>query len=234
MKQNHVIMLATAILISTSAITVNAVNGYHYDVNNDGNLNVIDIIELKKGVLNNETITSTCVTSGTPIVSNSSSSSVKKDGWSTILDDNTRLSVEENYKILAKEYIQNKVPSIYNDIQDMSTNLYNYDNLVVVTSTEPTIYSEVINGSIYYVDSSNRKYYSVMEDGATSYLDNVMATTRATATTKGVKNVYDACVVVVLSRNVSLEERDIFPTAWVENRNYINIFFKDGLVSKVS
>lgn len=234
MKQNHVIMLATAILISTSAITVNAVNGYHYDVNNDGNLNVIDIIELKKGVLNNETITSTCVTSGTPIVSNSSSSSVKKDGWSTILDDNTRLSVEENYKILAKEYIQNKVPSIYNDIQDMSTNLYNYDNLVVVTSTEPTIYSEVRNGSIYYVDSSNRKYYSVMEDGATSYLDNVMATTRATATTKGVKNVYDACVVVVLSRNVSLEERDIFPTAWVENRNYINIFFKDGLVSKVS
>ena len=113
MKQNHVIMLATAILISTSAITVNAVNGYHYDVNNDGNLNVIDIIELKKGVLNNETITSTCVTSGTPIVSNSSSSSIKKDGWSTILDDNTRLSVEENYKILAKEYIQNKVPSIY-------------------------------------------------------------------------------------------------------------------------
>ena len=61
-----------------------------------------------------------------------------------------------------------------------------------------------------------------------------MATTRATTATKGVKNVYDACVVVVLSRNISLEERDIFPTAWVENRNYINIFFKDGLVSKVS
>ena len=55
MKQNHVIMLATAILISTSIININinadASRNYHYDVNNDGVINVIDSMDLKKYLL---------------------------------------------------------------------------------------------------------------------------------------------------------------------------------------
>lgn len=232
MKKGYISILVVAVLISTSAITVSAVNNYHYDVNNDSSVNVIDILDLKREVLNNETFTTSSIDTTSTTVQNTTVSTNKSS--TTVLDDNTKINVEEKYKILAKEYIQEYAPSMYDYIQDISVELYNYDNLAVVTSTELTVtsvYSTNWDGSIYYTDE-NRAYYSIMEDGST-YYNGAVATTRVTTTTTIKKNIYDACITVMFSKDISEDEKDIFLNAWLYSRNYVNLYFVNGKVSKV-
>ena len=85
-----------------------------------------------------------------------------------------------------------------------------YGGYQVVTTTEPTT--------------------------TTTYNDNISSfatTTRATTTTR-VLNSYDAIAIVTFNRTLDTSEKDVFPQAWVEGRNYIKITFSGGKIYNVT
>jgi hypothetical protein len=242
MKNSSIGILAIALLVGTSAFTVNATSNKNYDVNGDNTVNVVDVMEVKKAVLMGDeydaevtavpsttasyynyttggssttraTTTYAYTTRAYTTMTTRATSTAK---WSTVLDDSTIESVKDKYEVLARDYIKSNAPSLYASIKDVSVQLHNYDGLVVETSTEPT--EATTTAPAYTVDSN----------GYTMWYATTVSAYR-------VAYAYDAEVTITFSKNISANEKDAFPKAYLydDYSDTVVLCFKNGFVTNI-
>lgn len=225
MNKKYVALFMSAFILGTftTNLSATATGIKNYDVNGDNQINTLDVMEVKQAVLNGETVPVATTTTYYPSTTTYYSSTTTKltttvttTQWSTVLDDTTKSQTEENYKILAREYIQDKSSTLYDAIEDISVDILRYGGYQVVTTTEPTTTTTTYN------DSSNN-----ISSKATT------TTTRAVTTTR-ISSSYDAIAIVTFNRTLDTSEKDVFPQAWVEGRNYIKITFSGGKIYNVT
>lgn len=223
MNKKYIALFTSALILGTLTTNLSATaTGYkNYDVNGDNQINFIDVIEVKKAVLNGETVPPQTSTTSYRVTSNSSTTTrltttvkttttprmtpvrvtTTTTNWTTILDDDTINEVKQKYEILANDYLKDKAPSLYNDMVGKNIELLKYDGLHVVKNTTTT----------------------------TQMTSAPQLTTVAVAT----RSVYDCRVTIHFSRAINENEKDTFPNAWLYNRSYVTLYFSNGTVTRV-
>lgn len=223
MNKKYIALFTSALILGTltTNLSVTATGYKNYDVNGDNQINFIDVIEVKKAVLNGETLPPQTSATSYRVTSNSSTTTklttttistttratfslttratTTTTNWTTILDDDTINAVKQKYEILANDYLKDKEPSLYNDMVGKNIELLKYDGLQVVKDTTTTT-----------------------QMTSTPYV--------ATATTR---SVYDCRVTIHFSRAINENEKDTFPNAWIYNRSYVTLYFSNGTVTRV-
>lgn len=207
MNKKYIALFTSALILGTltTNLSVTATGYKNYDVNGDNQINFIDVIEVKKAVLNGETLppqtstTSYKVTTTSRVTTTKLTTTKATTNWTTILDDDTINAVKQKYEILANDYLKDKEPSLYNDMVGKNIELLKYDGLQVVKDTTTTT-----------------------QMTSTPYV--------ATATTR---SVYDCRVTIHFSRAINENEKDTFPNAWIYNRSYVTLYFSNGTVTRV-
>jgi hypothetical protein len=123
MKKSYVGILGIAlVLVGFSALNVNANTTYNYDVNGDGNVDVIDIMDLKKYILLKAKIAQLEPTVTTTTVTESQKLTLSEDDCKQIVDN----------------YIFENCPSLWAVITDMSVE-YKTNGIVVNVSLSRTV-----------------------------------------------------------------------------------------------
>ena len=220
MNKKYIALFTSALILGTltTNLSVTATGYKNYDVNGDNQINFIDVIEVKKAVLNGETVPPQTSTTSYRVTSNSSTTTRlttttrattrlttratttwTTTNWTTILDDDTINAVKQKYEILANDYLKNKEPSLYNDMVGKNIELLKYDGLHVVKNTTTT----------------------------------TQMTSTPQLTTVATRSVYDCRVTIHFSRAINENEKDTFPNAWLYNRSYVTLYFSNGTVARV-